>query len=107
MSIVIKGAQMPENCKECLYVYDGFACTITGEYIHWDIAEKTRMHDCPLEDAEVYLENELYAIQEMGRLQKHLDAMTVGEQIFWYRENRELADKLLEMLERKYESGQD
>lgn len=54
MSILIKGMQIPENCKECpleqIYGRDGEVakCPLTEQLFSSYLVSETRMADCPL-----------------------------------------------------------
>lgn len=54
MSILIKGMQIPKNCKECpleqIYGRDGEVakCPLTKKISSSYLASETRMSDCPL-----------------------------------------------------------
>ena len=55
MSVIVKGMEMPKNCKDCPLNYDQMACAVTGTrwwsdrimLMDFD-SEKERLYDCPL-----------------------------------------------------------
>ena len=51
MSILIKGMEMPQNCRTCPMLFDGHSyrwCNITGESLGIEEADNGRNEYCPL-----------------------------------------------------------
>ena len=50
MSVIIKGMDMPDNCRECpLRVMGNDECIITKKTYNWGLNDRPK--DCPLEEA--------------------------------------------------------
>ncbi len=47
MSVIVKGMEMPNNCKECALYIDG-ACYGKGYRDYRSIMDKSKPDDCPL-----------------------------------------------------------
>ena len=65
MSILIKGMEMPENCRDCGIEQEGFWCGALDGYQNTRCFTNERREDCPLVEVPVDYDELLKAAQAM------------------------------------------